>query len=226
MISFRLPPVKSVLDSWKRILFIGLPNAGTRMAAPLAAGFVTRLVASYGKEAVAGFGVASRIEFFALAVVFALSAVLVPFVGQNWGAGKHDRVTLGVKYSGIFSVAWGIGMFILLAVIARPIAAIFRKDPAVISTIVLYLRIAPIGYGFRGLLLLSSSALNGLNKPLHASGLTIAQMFVLYIPMAFAGAYLFDMAGIFAALVLSYLVSGVAARLIVARILANNESLV
>ena len=69
----------------------------------------------------------------------------------------------------------------------------------------------PIGYSLRGILFLSTAALNGLRKPLHASALTLIQIFLLYIPMAFAGSRLFGLKGIFAALALSYLISGILA---------------
>lgn len=223
MITFQLAPFKSILNSWKQILFIGLPNAGTRIIVPLGIGIITRLLASYGKEAVAAFGVASRIEFFALTVVSALASVLAPFVGQNWGAGTRARVALGAKYSNKFSLGWGLAMLILLASLARPIASIFNSNPVVISTIVLYLRIVPICYGLQGVLLLSTSALNALNKPFHASILTIIQMFLLYIPLAFAGAYLFGLAGIFAALALSYLISGIVAHQVLSRTLTTKD---
>jgi putative MATE family efflux protein len=222
MITFGIAPFKSVLDSWKKILFIGLPNAATRMVVPLGIGIVTRLVSSYGKEAIAAYGVSSRIEFFALAVIAALSSVIVPFVGQNWGAGKHDRVILGIKYSSRFSMAWGVAMFALLAILAKPIASLFNKDPLVISNIVLYLRIVAIGYGLRGILFLSGAALNALRKPFHASALAIMQMFVLYVPMAIVGSHLFGLVGIFVALALSYLISGIISHQVLIGILASS----
>jgi len=69
-------------------------------------GIITRLIAGYGAEAVAGFGVASRIEMFAMAIIGALSSVLIPFVGQNWGAGNHRRIQLAIKYGNVFSLFW------------------------------------------------------------------------------------------------------------------------
>ncbi|MCK4447261.1 MAG: MATE family efflux transporter, partial [Candidatus Marinimicrobia bacterium] len=92
MITLAKTTAKSVFDSWRQILYIGLPTAGTRMIIPIGIGVITRLIASYGAEPVAAFGVSSRIEFFAVSVIAALSAVLAPFVGQNWGASKYDRV--------------------------------------------------------------------------------------------------------------------------------------
>jgi Na+-driven multidrug efflux pump len=184
-------------------------------------GIVTRLVASYGVEAVAGFGVAARIEFFALTVVRALSAVLMPFIGQNWGAGKHDRVVTGVRHSNKFSLAWGALMLGILAIAAAPIARIFNNDPSVVSTTVTYLRIVPTGYGVYGVIILVAAALNVLHRPLHAAGLSIGHMFVLYIPLALAGSHLFGLTGMFAGLALSFFLAGIAAHLLVRRILAS-----
>ena len=219
MLTLELHPLKAVIDSWKSILYIGLPVAGTRLLTPVAMGVIYALVASYGHEAVAAFGVGIRIEFFAMTVIFALSTVIGPFVGQNWGARRLDRVNLGVKYSNIFSLAWGVAMFTVLVLAARPIASLFNDDPQVISIIMLYLWIVPTGYALFGVFQISTMTLNVLNKPIPAAILMVIQMFGLYIPLAFAGSYLFGLAGIFAAIVIAYSLSGIAAYFVYKRIL-------
>lgn len=221
MITLEPTPFKSILNSWKQILYIGIPTAATRMVIPLGIGVITRLIASYGPERVAAFGVSARIEFFAMTAVSALAVILGPFVGQNWGARKFDRVKTGIKDSKQFSIVWSLAIFALLAILARPIAGIFNKNPVVISTIALYLRIVPIGYGLYGVLLISASVLNVLRKPIHAAMLTITQIFVLYIPLAFLGSYLFGVKGIFAALAVSYLISGIIAHFTQGKILTT-----
>lgn len=223
MITSVLVPLKFMLYSWKQILYIGLPTAGTRIIIPLGIGVITRLVASYGPEAVAGFGVSARIEFFAMTVVMALASVIGPFVGQNWGAGVYARVGLGIRYSKQFSLGWGLFIFILLAVLARPIASMFNKNPAVISAIVKYLRIVPLGYGFYGILVLTASVLNVLKKPFHAALLSFVQMFLLCIPMAYAGSRFFGLPGIFTAIAVSYFMSGIAAHVVQLTILAREK---
>jgi len=219
MITFVIPRLKTIFDSWKRILYIGLPTAGTRIILPLAIGVITRIVSSYGSEAVAAYGVASRIEFFALTVIMALASVIAPFVGQNWGAGKHNRINLGIKRSIQFSLVWGVMMYLLLVLAARPIASMFNDNQLVISTIILYLWIVPITYGLRGIFVISTTVLNVLNRPLHAAILTIIQMFVLLIPLVFAGSYLFGLRGIFGGLALTYLIAGFAAYFVLVEIL-------
>jgi putative MATE family efflux protein len=220
MISFVKPKLKEVIRSWKSVLYIGLPTASTRIIIPLAIGVITRIVAGYGKEAVAAYGVSSRIEFFSLTVIVALSSVLGPFVGQNWGAGRHDRVQQGVRYSERFSMAWGGAMFVILFLCARPIASVFNRNPEVISRIVLYLRVVSIAYGLQGVRILTTAAMNVLHKPFHAAGVSITQMFILYIPIALLFSYLYGLIGVFIALAIAYGVAGISAHFILKKIIA------
>jgi putative MATE family efflux protein len=213
MLSFKRPSLKTMLNSWKQILYIGLPAAGTNVVLPISAGIITKLVAVYGAEAVAGFGVATRVERFALLVVMALSTVLGPFVGQNWGAKKYERVMSGITYSQQFSIGWGLVMFILLAMFGKTIASVFNADPSVISTAVTYFWIVPIGYGAWGVLRLSTIALSVLNKPLHSTLLMLMQAFLLYIPFAYLGSRMFGLKGIFSAAAVSYIIAAFVAYL-------------
>jgi Na+-driven multidrug efflux pump len=80
--------LQTPFSSIQKILKIGLPAAGANMLTPIAMAVITALVAKHGPEAVAAFGVGSRIESIASLVVLALSMTLPPFVSQNFGAGK------------------------------------------------------------------------------------------------------------------------------------------
>ncbi len=223
MLTFERVPFADVLESWKKILYIGLPAAATRIIIPIGVGVITSMIAKTGPKAVAGFGVATKIEFFALAVVFALSSVLSPFVGQNWGAGKLDRVRKGISLSNRFSFFWGIGMFALLALFARPIAAIFSGDPEVIATIVLYTRTVAATYCMFGIFVILSFVLNVLHRPIHAAILAAGQTFLLAIPLAWAGMRVAGLKGLFAGVGISYVVSGVLAWFVVRYILVHIE---
>ena len=88
--------MKLILDSWKRILHVGLSATATGLMAPLTSAFVTAMVARFGQTAVAGFGVGIRTEALALLPLMALGAAIGPFRrsecggGDTWtGYGKH-----------------------------------------------------------------------------------------------------------------------------------------
>jgi Na+-driven multidrug efflux pump len=193
----------------------------TNIIVPLGMGVITRLVASYGPEAVAGFGVATRVERFALTVIMALSSVLAPFVGQNWGAGKIDRVRQAIRISTRFAMAWGAGLFFVLAAVGRPIGSLFNSDSTVVSVVALYLWIVPISYGFWGVLRLSSTSLNVLNRPLHAALLNSAQLLVLYVPLAVVGSHYWGLHAVFGAATIANILAGSAAYFLLNRVVSE-----
>lgn len=214
MLTGRFPSCRIVFNSWRVILFIGAPIAASRMIIPFTTGIITRLLAGFGNHAVAGFGVASRLEFFALAAVNALATVYGPFIGQNLGAGKFERITLSIKQTSRFSIFWGILLLFILGITAPNIAAVFSKDAEVIKTIVRFLRIVPFAYGLNGIFLLSTTILNVLKKPFHAAGLIAVQMFIVYLPLAHLGAEYFAVKGVFMATATAYAAGGILAYLV------------
>ena len=221
MITLKPPPIREALSSWGRLLYIGLPAAATNMVLPVGLGIVIAMVAVFGQEAVAGLGVASRVETFALVLIMALSSVLGPFTGQNWGAGRIDRIKEAIRLSQGFALVWGALTFLALMLFARPLASVFNDDPAVINTIVLYLTVVPISYGLFGVLQLSNTALNTLNRPLHAGALMVLRMFVVYVPLAYAGSRIMGIQGVFGAAAIANIVAGVAAYFWLRRVLGR-----
>ena len=187
MLSFQLPPLKMLVESWKKILYIGIPSSGTMLVPTICLGILTWMVADFGQEAVAGFGVAGKIEGFAVVIFMALSTVLSPFVGQNWGAHQFNRVRKGLTKVFNFSLIWGSLQAILLFIFAEPITTLFNHDPQVTRYTILYLQIIPISYGLLSIIHLSSAAFNALGKPLPAAVIMLFRLVILHIPLAYFG---------------------------------------
>ncbi|WP_026375492.1 MATE family efflux transporter [Aestuariibacter salexigens] len=179
------------------ILKIGLPAAGANMLTPIAGGVVTALVASYGPEAVAAWGVGNRLESMASIVVLALSMSLPPFISQNFGANKLQRVEHAYKQVLRFILIWQLIIYALMWLLSPYIAAIFTDDPEVASIIRLFLMVVPLGYGLQGVIILSNSSFNAMHKPMAALWLSILRLFVFFVPLSYAGSVLFDLPGMF-----------------------------
>ncbi|MCP4155331.1 MAG: MATE family efflux transporter [bacterium] len=211
MLTFVRPTLKEGILSWKKILYVGLPAAGTNLIMPVSLGVITRLVSTYGTSAVAAFGVATRVEGFALTVNMAMGSVLTPFVGQNLGAGKLGRVKLAVKYSRWFSMCWGGLAFAVLLFFAPEIAGVFSKKPEVISYIITYLHMVSFSYGFMGILMITGAIFNGMNQPMPSATLSLLRMVLLYVPFAYIGSYFWQLPGIFGAALVSNITGGIAA---------------
>jgi len=211
MIDFSIPPLQEVLQSWKQVLHVGLPAAVTNMLVPISAAIITRMVSEHGSSAVAAFGVGSRLESLAMIGVMALSSVLTPFVGQNWGAGKCERVKEAVRFSLKFSLLWGGAVFLILVIGARPLARIFTDDEVVIEAVIQFLWFIPISYGLSGMAMLVNSTYNALHKPLRSVALIVIRLFVLTIPLAYLGSVFWGLKGIFAGMAFANICIGIIA---------------
>ena len=211
LLLFARPKAKALLQSWKTILHVGLPAAATNLAVPLSLAVITFLMAYFGNEAVAGFGVATKIEAFSLLVLAAFASIMAPFVGQNSAAGRYDRVKKGLKYGFAFSLLWGALVALILALFARPLVQLFDKNTAVVSVACRYLLIVPLSYGARGIIMISCSAFNGLGKPLPSTLMNFSRVILLYLPLAYLGKWLFQYTGVFLAAAICNIAIGIIA---------------
>ena len=203
LLVFALPSLATTALNWRSLLSVGLAAAATNLVSPLAVAFITALMAQYGTEAVAGFGLASRLEALVLIAPLALAASIGPFVGQNWGAKQYRRVKQALQLSFWFCLSWGGLIAVLLGAAAPEIAAWFDSDPEVVASASIYLTLVPVSYGTLGIVFTASSAFNALGKPLPALGMSIVRLLILYVPLAYLGSRWFGMSGIFGAACLS-----------------------
>jgi len=213
VISIKVIHIRTLLDSWKKILFIGLPNAISKMVMPIGMGIITGLISEFGTSAVAGYGIATRIEYFALSIIAALSSVIPVFVGQNFGAGKMDRIKTALTKSEKFSLVSGIIIALIFMIGARPISYLFTDSVMVSDTVVIYLKIVPLGYAFYGIIQIINGTLNALHKPLRAAIINIVQMLVIYVPLALVTSSHFGLQGIFISLIVSYFIMAIVSHL-------------
>lgn len=209
MLTFARPILSEVLASWRAVLSIGLPAGLTQIIVPVSTGVITRLVATSGVAAVAGFGVATRLEMFAVFTVAALGSVLIPFVGQNWGAGHGKRASDGVRVARRFAFGWGALMWLLALAFGEPIVEQFNADPLVVRSATHYLWIVGATFGLQGLVIVDTSAFNAVDRPLQSMTVSLLRMFVLYVPLALAGSALWGLSGIWWAAAAANTISGV-----------------
>jgi putative MATE family efflux protein len=214
LIIFDIPTWAVLRGCWKSILNIAVPSGLARLVVPITTGVITSIMASYGDYAVAAFGVGSRIEFLASSILFALAASIGPFVGQNFGSQKLDRVKEAVRISVRFAFFWGLFAWGILSLFARQVASIFNDNAQVLDAVQSYLWIVPAGYGLQGILSIINSHLNTVNKPLPASLIIVIQMLVIGIPIIFLGNRLAGIEGVFIALAITYAAGGLMSLLV------------
>jgi len=209
LIQFRKNTVAAILHSWNQILHVGLPAIASNLIAPMSTALVTSLISSFGQSAVAAFGLASRLEAFIIIIFMALGGAIAPFVGQNFGAQKFDRLKQGFVFCVAFSFIYAlfcIGFFILSV---DTLLGFFTTDPEVIKTAKIQLLYCPWGYGFLGLAVIANGSFNALGKPMPAMTISIGRTLLVYVPLAYWLASSMGIRGVFIAQVLANLLAGI-----------------
>ncbi|WP_428102608.1 MATE family efflux transporter [Candidatus Rariloculus sp.] len=208
-----------LFDSWRRVLHVALPAIASNLLSPATVGVITSFVAVFGPAAVAGFGVASRIEALVLIVIFAVTSSVGPFTGQNFGAGRLDRVHRLAWLSESFCVVYALGAAAILWLVARPLVGLFDSNPDVIATASLYLAIVPFSLGGFGVMLVAVAAFNALGRPLRATALTFVKLFLAYLPLAWVLSRFAGLNGIFWANAAAHIAFGVVGLVLLRRLL-------
>ena len=209
LIQLRNHSFKSIIESWKKILHVGLPAIASNLIAPLSTAFVTALISSYGQTAVAAYGLAGRLEAFIIVILMALGGAMSPYVGQNFGAKRFDRLNSGFKFAAQFTLVYAIFCIVFLYMSAEFFLGFFTSDPEVIRIAKIQLIYCPWGYGFLGLAAICNGSFNAFGKPMPAMIISISRTLIIYVPMAYFLASLFGIRGVFIAQVLANILAGV-----------------
>lgn len=132
---------------------------------------VQGLVNSFGTAVMAAFAAAVKIDSFAYMPVQEFGNAFSTFIAQNFGAGKRARIRQGVKSAFLTSVAFSLGVSVLVFAFARPLMLIFvRPEEAEILRVgVEYLRIEGAFYPGIGILFL----LYGFYRAIRMPGMSV-----------------------------------------------------
>ena len=154
---------------------------------------LTRINASFGTEALAGFAIAIRIILFALLPAWGLANAAATMVGQSLGAGKPERGEQAVWRAALYNVVFLGTMGLLFAVFSRPIAHLFTKDAAAAAIAADCLRIISYGYLFYAYAMVLTNSFNGAGDTWTPTWLNLFCFWLWEIPIAWVLARHFNL---------------------------------
>ncbi|MGH1471375.1 MAG: MATE family efflux transporter [Cellvibrionaceae bacterium] len=218
--------LSEIKSSWYSLFHIGIPSMISNLIIPVSSLIIFAAVSYlYGEQAVAGLGVALRIEPIALIVFYALSAVVGPLFGQNQGAGLYDRLFEGLSVVTRFCFLFGIALAVLLWIFGALFAGLFSDSEEILSVAVKYLMIVPISYGAYGLVMSVIAMFNGLGMPFQSLTVSFLRVLGLYLPIAFVSNCIWGLTGLIIATAISNLLVGLIAYYWLKRALTKEKSL-
>lgn len=188
---------------------IGIPTAIQGMVYCGISMVLTRMVSGFGAEAVAVQRVGGQIESVSWNTADGFGTALNAFIGQNYGAGKMDRVRKGYKASLCSVGIWGIFITIMFVFQPKAIAEIFFHEPKAIMIAIGYLTIIGVSEAFMAVELMTVGALSGLGKT-HLCSVISILFTSARIPLAIIlGGALLGLEGIWWAFSVTSIVKGI-----------------
>jgi Na+-driven multidrug efflux pump len=151
VIRLRLSALRFRKELFDDILGVALPGSISPVLTVLTIVLLTAFVGRFGEEALAGYGIGSRIEFLIIPLVFGIGATMTSLVGIGVGAGDLQRAeTIG--WVGGFGAALVAGMIgLVLALFPNAWIPYFTSDPVVYDTARSFIQIVGPCFSFYGL---------------------------------------------------------------------------
>jgi putative MATE family efflux protein len=217
---FPRPRLLNMLRDFGPLVSIGFPAILTQLATPVGQAIITRSMAQYGLEAVAGMAIVGRLMPVSFAVIFALSGAVGPILGQNFGAQNYDRVRRGFNAALIFAAGVVLVISVVLFALRGPIADLFTATG--ITRDLVYLFCGPLAllFFFNGVLFIANAAFNNLGHPFYSTGMNWGRNTIAMIPLVWLGAALFGAPGVLIGQALAGVLFGGIAWVLALRVIA------
>lgn len=200
-------------EIFRQSVRIGLPTGIQQTLVALGSLALLSIVNKFGTNVIAGFSVASRIDFIAMIPAMSFSQALSTFVGQNIGAGKTERIRSGLISTVRMSGGVTIISTVVILLCGQLIMNLFTKDSEVIRIGTQYLTIVSIFYAFITLMFIYNGVMRGAGDTLLPMFFSLISLWIIRVPLAYilsgrigvAGIWWSIPAGWFIGLALSFL---------------------
>ena len=168
--------------------------------------FVVKIIATFGSAVVAGYTVAFRVLVFTILPAWGLANAAATLVGQNLGAKQPERAEKSVWTACIYNMLFLGSVSVTYYIFAEQIVGIFSKEPEVLRSGVLCLRIICLGYVFYAWGMVIGQAFNGAGDTRTPTVLNLVCFWLIQIPLAYvlARTLKFGPAGVYAAGAISF----------------------
>ncbi len=167
----RLPRWRAFWRTLPPYLAIGLPAIVTQMAAPVGNYLLTMVIAPFGDDAVAAWAVVGRLTVVSFGGIFALAGAIGGIFGQNYGAGRYDRVRSTYRDALVFCLTYTLVMWAALFIATPYVSAVFGLTGQGVEVLRSFTSVGVGGFVFVGALFVANAAFNSLGKPARSAGL-------------------------------------------------------
>lgn len=117
----------------REVLLVGFPSSAMSMMSILSNSVLNRIVVVYSNQAIAGMGIAKKVDMLAFAVTNGTTQGVLPLIAYNYASGNHKRMRAVVRTATVGSVAVSLVSVVMLFTCAVPVLRFFIDDAATVA---------------------------------------------------------------------------------------------
>ena len=167
-----------------RSIKLGLPAGMQQLFVSFGMLAIVGLVNGFGTDVIAAYSAASRIETFVCIIPMNLSIALTTFTGQNFSAGKIDRVRKGLHSTIKTSLIASFIILLVLSAFARPLMNMFVPEPSVIEVGCQYLIVLGLSFWLFSIMFCYMGTLRGMGNTIAPMFISLITLWIIRIPVA------------------------------------------
>lgn len=200
--------LKVDFEKIKEIIRLGFPMAFQRILFTIINIILAKIIAMFGSEAIAAQKIGVQIESIAYMIIGGLNGAVASFTGQNFGAGKSNRIKEGYRSALVVGISYAIVMAGVFLLLNRPLIRLFISDESTILIASAYLKTVAFSQVFSAIEMISNGMFTGIGKPNIPA--TISIVFTsLRIPLALVLIKPFGISGIWISICISSILKGI-----------------
>jgi putative MATE family efflux protein len=167
-VAFDASAWRPCLPIWGRLLRIGLPAGGEFALMFLYMAIIYWIIRRFGQDAQAGFGIGMRINQSLFLPAMAVAFATAPIVGQNFAAGKFDRVRETFARAAIIGAVIMAILTLFCQLRAEWVVRAFTVQPGAVAVATQFLKIISWNFVASGLVFTCSAVFQGLGHTVPA----------------------------------------------------------
>lgn len=168
------------------IYAVGLPAVIAQALMSVMTYLLNILFVQVGENVVTAYGLYYKIQQFILFAAFGLRDAITPIVAFNHGMGDRQRVNDGIRYGVRDTLLVMLAGFLLLELLANPLAAVFGLSGETEALCVSAIRVISVSYLFAGLNIACQGVFQALDSGLQSLAVSVCRQFLFVIPTAWA----------------------------------------
>lgn len=176
----------------KGVLAIGIPASLNSILMSSSNIVINNLMNRYGDMAVAGLGVAMKVNMIVIMLLIGLGTGVQPLLGYNFGAKNKERFLGVLKFSLVLALGLSLLMTVICYLGARPMVNAFLSDSDALDYGMKFARIYILSGPIMGISFVLINTLQGMGAAVPSLILSISRQGIIYIPVLFLLYKVFD----------------------------------